>query len=138
MRLAEVDGKALLRRHGLAAPRGILLGAGDDPPEELIRHWPGYFLKAQLLEGGRGKRGLVRRFDHWIDFRNARRLILATLDDADTRSFSKRPYRSAMKFTSPCGLMAANTGSNSLSRRRAAKTSSKQQSLREFPPSVER
>jgi succinyl-CoA synthetase beta subunit len=84
MRLAEVDGKALLRRHGLTAPRGILLGAGDDPPEELIRHWPGYFLKAQLLEGGRGKRGLVRRFDRWADFRDARRLILATLDDADT------------------------------------------------------
>jgi succinyl-CoA synthetase beta subunit len=84
MRLAEVDGKALLRRHGLAAPRGILLGPGDDPTEELIRHWPGYFLKAQLLEGGRGKRGLVRRFDQWADFRNARRLILATLDDADT------------------------------------------------------
>ncbi|MFY9837572.1 MAG: ATP-grasp domain-containing protein [Xanthobacteraceae bacterium] len=84
MRLAEVDGKALLRRHGLASPRGVLLGAGDDPPEELIRHWPGYFLKAQLLEGGRGKRGLVRRFDQWTDFRDARRLILATLDDADT------------------------------------------------------
>jgi succinyl-CoA synthetase beta subunit len=84
MRLAEVDGKALLRRHGLAAPRGILLDAGDDPPEELIRHWRGYFLKAQLLEGDRGKRGLVRRFDDWADFRNARRLILATLDDADT------------------------------------------------------
>jgi succinyl-CoA synthetase beta subunit len=84
MRLAEVDGKALLRRLGLAAPRGILLGAADDPPEELIRHWRGYFLKAQLLEGGRGKRGLVRRFDHWADFRNTRRLILAMLDDADT------------------------------------------------------
>lgn len=84
MRLAEVDGKALLRRHGLTAPRGILLGAGDDPPEELIRHWPGYFLKAQLLEGGRGKRGLVRGFDRWANFRNARRLILAALDDADT------------------------------------------------------
>jgi succinyl-CoA synthetase beta subunit len=84
MRLAEVDGKALLRRHGLAVPRGILLGAGDDPPEEPIRHWPGYFLKAQLLEGGRGKRGLVRRFDQWADFRTARGLILATLDDADT------------------------------------------------------
>jgi succinyl-CoA synthetase beta subunit len=84
MRLAEVDGKALLRRHGLAVPRGILLGAGEDPPEELIRHWLGYFLKAQLLEGGRGKRGLVRRFDRCADFRNVRRLILATLDDADT------------------------------------------------------
>ena len=84
MRLAEVDGKALLRRHGLASPRGILLGAGEEPPDALARHWPGYFLKAQLLEGGRGKRGLVRRFDRLSDFRNARRLILATLDDADT------------------------------------------------------
>jgi succinyl-CoA synthetase beta subunit len=84
MRLAEVDGKALLRRHGLAGPRGILLGAGEDPPDPLAGHWPGYFLKAQLLEGGRGKRGLVRRFDRLSDFRNARRLILATLDDADT------------------------------------------------------
>ena len=84
MRLAEVDGKALLRRHALAGPRGILLGAGEDPPDALATHWPGYFLKAQLLEGGRGKRGLVRRFDRLSDFRNARRLILATLDDADT------------------------------------------------------
>lgn len=83
MRLAEVDGKALLRRHGLAGPRGVLLSAGEDPPDE-THDWPGYFLKAQLLEGGRGKRGLVRRFDQLIDFRNARRLILATLDDADT------------------------------------------------------
>jgi len=84
MRLAEFDGKALLRRHGLAGPRGVLLGAGEDPPVEVTRDWPGYFLKAQLLEGGRGKRGLVRRLDQLSDFRNARRLILATLDDADT------------------------------------------------------
>ena len=84
VRLAEIDGKALLRRHGLACPRGILLGAGEDPLEALACHWPGYFLKAQPLEGGRGKRGLVRHFDRLSDFRKARRLILATLDDADT------------------------------------------------------
>ncbi len=83
MRLAEVDGKALLRRHGLAGPRGVLLSSGEDPSDE-THDWPGYLLKAQLLEGGRAKRGLVRRFDQLIDFRNARRLILATLDDADT------------------------------------------------------
>jgi succinyl-CoA synthetase beta subunit len=41
-------------------------------------------LKAQLLEGGRGKRGLVRRFDRAGDFRDARRLIVPGLDDADT------------------------------------------------------
>jgi succinyl-CoA synthetase beta subunit len=83
MRLAEYDGKALLRRHGLAVPRGILLRAGDSPPAEAAA-WPGFLLKAQVLEGGRGKRGLVRRFDKVGEFRDARRLILPALDDADT------------------------------------------------------
>ncbi|HUD89667.1 MAG TPA: ATP-grasp domain-containing protein [Xanthobacteraceae bacterium] len=83
MRLAEYDGKALLRRHGLAVPRGVLLAAGEGPPDETA-HWPGFLLKAQLLEGGRGQRGLVRRFDTVADFRDARRLILPALDDAAT------------------------------------------------------
>ncbi len=83
MRLAEVDGKALLRRHGIAVPHGVLLQAGENPPND-IASWPGFLLKAQVLEGGRGKRGLVRRFDQPADFRDIRRLILATLDDADT------------------------------------------------------
>jgi succinyl-CoA synthetase beta subunit len=83
MRLTEYDGKALLRRHGLAVPRGVLLHTGEQPPEQAA-DWPGYFLKAQLLEGGRGKSGLVRRLQNLSEFREARRLILATLDDADT------------------------------------------------------
>ena len=83
MRLAEVDGKALLSRHGFALPKSVLLGAGQSPPDE-VANWPGFLLKAQVLEGGRGKNGLVRRFDKAADFRDARRLILATLDDADT------------------------------------------------------
>ena len=83
MRLAEVDGKALLRRHGIAVPRSVLLGAGEGPPNEAAS-WPGFLLKAQLLEGGRGKRGLVRRFGDVADFRDVRRLVLANLDDADT------------------------------------------------------
>jgi succinyl-CoA synthetase beta subunit len=83
MRLAEHDGKALLRRHGLTVPRSVLLHAGEQPPEEAAQ-WPGYFLKAQLLEGGRGKSGLVRRLQNLSEFREARRLILATLEDADT------------------------------------------------------
>src|ERR1700686_5312181 len=83
MRLAEVDGKALLRRHGLAVPRGVLLAGSENPPPE-AESWPGFVLKAQILEGGRGKRGLVRRFDKASELRDARRLILATLDDADT------------------------------------------------------
>ena len=83
MRLAEVDGKALLRRHGFAVPRGVLLAAGEGPPDAAAA-WPGFFLKAQLLEGGRGNRGLVRRFAKLAEFRDARRLIVVTLDDADT------------------------------------------------------
>jgi succinyl-CoA synthetase beta subunit len=83
MRLAEADGKGLLRRHGITVPRGVLLQAGENPPNDTAS-WPGFLLKAQILEGGRGKRGLVRRFDKAADFRDVRRLILATLDDADT------------------------------------------------------
>jgi succinyl-CoA synthetase beta subunit len=83
MRLAEVDGKALLRRHGIAVPPSVLLGPGENPPDETAG-WPGFLLKAQVLEGGRGKSGLVRHFDTAAGFRDARRLILATLDDADT------------------------------------------------------
>ncbi len=83
MRLAEVDGKALLRRHGIAVPRGVLLAAGAAPPDSAAA-WPGFVLKAQLLEGGRGKRGLIRRFDKVSDFRDARRLILPALDSAST------------------------------------------------------
>ena len=83
MRLAEYDGKASLRRHGLAIPRAVLLRAGEEPADEAAG-WPDLFLKAQVLEGGRGKSGLVRRLRGLADFREARRLILATLDDADT------------------------------------------------------
>jgi succinyl-CoA synthetase beta subunit len=83
MRLAEYDGKALLRRHGLAVPRGLLLRAGEEPPQSAAQ-WPGFFLKAQVLEGGRGKGGLVRRLQSLAEFRKMRRLILPALDDADT------------------------------------------------------
>ena len=83
MRLAEVEGKALLRRHGVAVPESLLLAPGEDMPERVAR-WPGFVLKAQILEGGRGKAGLVRVFKSAADMRDARRLILANLEDADT------------------------------------------------------
>ena len=54
MRLAEHDGKRLLQRHGVAIPRGTLLHAAPARDAHGV-------LKAQVLEGGRGKRGLVRR-----------------------------------------------------------------------------
>ncbi len=83
MRLAEYDGKVLLRRHGLAVPRGVLVHTGESFPEQAAQ-WRGFLLKAQILEGGRGKRGLVRRFDTPSEFRDVRRLILPGLEDADT------------------------------------------------------
>jgi succinyl-CoA synthetase beta subunit len=88
MRLAETDGKALLRRHGLAVPRSVLLGAGDDALAEAVQ-WAGqglkgYVLKAQVLEGGRGKRGLVRRLAGLAELPDTRRQIGAALDDPET------------------------------------------------------
>jgi succinyl-CoA synthetase beta subunit len=80
MRLAEIDGKALLRRHGLAVPRGVLLGADAAMPAEAAP-WPGHVLKAQVLEGGRGKRGLVRRLADVAEFAPARQRITAALGD---------------------------------------------------------
>lgn len=69
MRLTEADGKALLHRHGIAVPRAILLEPGT-APSEAIAVLGDVVVKAQVLEGGRAKRGLVRRAD------------AASLDDA--------------------------------------------------------
>ena len=82
MRLAEIDGKALLRRHGLAVPRGVLLAAGEGAPAAAAQ-WPGHVLKAQVLEGGRGKRGLVRRLADLDELAPARARIAAALDDPE-------------------------------------------------------
>jgi succinyl-CoA synthetase beta subunit len=81
MRFAEVDGKALLRRHGLAVPRGALLATGEGAPAE-AGQWGGYVLKAQVLEGGRGKRGLVRKLSNLAALEGNRREIAAALGDA--------------------------------------------------------
>ncbi|HZN29910.1 MAG TPA: ATP-grasp domain-containing protein [Xanthobacteraceae bacterium] len=79
MRLAEIDGKALLRRHGLAVPRGVLLDG--EPPAEAAQ-WSGHILKAQVLEGGRGKRGLVRRLAGLHALAEAQKAIAAALGDS--------------------------------------------------------
>src|SRR5262245_36613182 len=80
MRLAEIDGKALLRRHGLAVPRGVLVGADEDAPAE-AGQWPSHVLKAQVLEGGRGKRGLVKKLTDLSELTLARERIGAALGD---------------------------------------------------------
>jgi succinyl-CoA synthetase beta subunit len=81
MRLAEIDGKALLRRYGIAVPRGVLLEAGDSAPAE-AKDWPGHVLKAQVLEGGRGKRGLVRRLADLAQLAPSRQGITDALGDS--------------------------------------------------------
>src|SRR5437016_3696553 len=83
MRLAEIDGKALLRRHGLAVPRGVLLSAGEGTPAEVMS-WPGHMLKAQVLEGGRGKRGLVHRLSNLAELASTRQQIATALGNPDT------------------------------------------------------
>jgi succinyl-CoA synthetase beta subunit len=82
MRLAEIDGKALLRRHGLAVPRAVLLRAGDEPPADAAQ-WAAHLVKAQVLDGGRGKRGLVRRLGRLDELTETRRRIAAALEDVD-------------------------------------------------------
>jgi succinyl-CoA synthetase beta subunit len=82
MRLAETDGKALLRRHGVAVPRGVLLRGDESAPAEAAQ-WPGHILKAQILEGGRGKRGLVRKLADLGTLADTRREIAMALADPD-------------------------------------------------------
>jgi succinyl-CoA synthetase beta subunit len=82
MRLAEIDGKALLRRHGLSVPRGVLLRGEEAMPDEAAP-WPGHLLKAQVLEGGRGKRGLVHRLADPGALAETRRQIATALADPD-------------------------------------------------------
>jgi succinyl-CoA synthetase beta subunit len=64
MNLCEVDGKTLLARHGIAIPRGRLLDMRDTVSvDEIAEEFPRAVIKAQILGGGRGKRGLVRLAD---------------------------------------------------------------------------
>lgn len=57
MRMIEADAKCLLKRAGFMVPKGHLATVGNLPtdiPDPA-------FVKAQLLSGGRGKQGLVRK-----------------------------------------------------------------------------
>src|SRR5262245_40470292 len=81
MRLAEFDGKALLQRHGVAVPSGALMRSAARPAG--ATQWPGHLLKAQVLEGGRGKRGLVRKLADQGALLDERRAILSALGQFD-------------------------------------------------------
>jgi succinyl-CoA synthetase beta subunit len=60
MRLIEADGKELLRRAGLPVPANARLLGPDDELELRLAA----VVKAQVLEGGRGKAGLVKLVSH--------------------------------------------------------------------------
>lgn len=65
MLLIEHDGKILLRTLGISVPDGVFASLEDAPASLAALDWshPWYF-KAQVLQGRRGKSGLVRRVDH--------------------------------------------------------------------------
>jgi succinyl-CoA synthetase beta subunit len=60
----------------------VLLGADDAAPADAAQ-WAGHVVKAQVLEGGRGKRGLVRKLKDIGEFADVRTRIAAALADPD-------------------------------------------------------
>ena len=90
MRLTEWDGKTALRRHGLAVPEGVLV------PGEVPEAWRDAVVKAQILEGGRGKRGLVRRAAG--DAPAVAQAIRALLNEDDAPLLLERPVAIAQEI----------------------------------------
>ncbi len=62
MRLVEFDGKVLLQRYGIATPGGRKLFS----PESAVAEEEAVVIKAQTLDGGRGKRGLIKNTDFGV------------------------------------------------------------------------
>ena len=91
MRLTEWDGKAALRRHGIVVPEAVLWRDGPAPAG-----WDGSVVKAQILEGGRGKRGLVRRAEGAPDALGA--AIRAALGDVSASLMLERPVAAAREL----------------------------------------
>lgn len=80
MLLFEFEGKALLREHGIAVPRGDVVTRAADVPAALAQIPPPLMVKAQVLSGGRGKAGGVRSADTVTEVEEAAgRLLGSTL-----------------------------------------------------------
>ena len=76
MKLLEYEGKALLARHGVPIPAGALWPQAPEPGAR------GWVAKAQVLAGGRGKRGGIRMAANRDDLqREAAQLAGASLGD---------------------------------------------------------
>ncbi|WP_203076654.1 ATP-grasp domain-containing protein [Falsiroseomonas ponticola] len=91
MRLTEWDGKVALRRHGIALPDAVLIRDDAAPAG-----FGDAVVKAQLLEGGRGKRGLVRRAEG--DVAGTARAIRGILGDATAPLMLEQPVAIAQEI----------------------------------------
>lgn len=64
MFLIEHDGKQILKQLGIAIPEGVFASLEEAETKFLALDWSHpWYLKAQVLQGRRGKSGLVRRVD---------------------------------------------------------------------------
>ena len=78
MKLYEYQAKELLRKEGIPFPRGRLCRTPEEA-EEAARLFGGrVYVKAQVLAGGRGKAGGVRRADHPGEARRAAEELLSS------------------------------------------------------------
>jgi len=83
--LFEYEGKAVLREHGIATPRGVVVESLADV--EAARVSTPVMVKAQILAGGRGKAGGIRRAGDAVALRRAAAAMLgATIRDLPVRA----------------------------------------------------
>ena len=82
MLLLEHEGKAVLRDHGIAVPRGVVLETADAVPAAVAGLRAPFMVKAQVAAGGRGKAGgVVRAADAAEAGRQAAALLGGRLKD---------------------------------------------------------
>ena len=63
VRLYEYQAKQLFSSHGIVVPRGFLARSQDDVERAVSKLGLPVILKSQVLAGGRGKAGAIRRAD---------------------------------------------------------------------------
>ncbi len=68
MLLKEFEGKSLLKQYSVTLPSCILFHKGDDLEQvKAVLDDRPFMIKAQTFSGGRGKAGLVKRYDRFSD-----------------------------------------------------------------------
>jgi len=78
MLLYEHEGKELFAKFGIATPKGAVLVEADDLSRLQSELTLPLMVKAQILSGGRGKAGGVRKADTWPDAARAVRDLLGS------------------------------------------------------------